>query len=321
MGLNGLNKPLRGIVPPMVTPLAGPDALDYPGIARLVEHILEGGVHGLFILGTTGDGPALSYQLRQEVIRRTCELVAGRVPVLVGITDTSYVESVRMAEFAARAGAQAVVLAPPYYFHVSQTDLMRLVESMVRENPLPLFLYNMPNLTKMQWEPETVALASDIPEVLGLKDSSGDLDYLHRALAAVRHKPDFTVLIGPEHLLLGGLLAGAHGGVCGGANLMPGMFVRLFDAFRGGDLEQARLLQNEITEIGTPLYQLGEAESSYIRGLKGALEVMAICAGRLVWPFAEAGAQQQAQILAHLRRYPRLWFGEIATNAVAGEAV
>ena len=292
----------------MVTPLKSADELDHTGLERLMEHVLGGGVHGVFILGTTGDGPALSYSLRQEVIRRTCDLSDGRVPVLVGITDTSYTESLRLAEYAARAGADAVVMAPPYYFHVSQADLMRLVEGMATESPLPVYLYNMPNLTKMQWEPETVALASEIPQVLGLKDSSGDADYLRRALAAVRHKPEFSVLVGPEHLLLAGLFAGVHGGVCGGANLMPRLFVQLFDAYQSGDLQVARALQATITEIGGPLYQTGEAQSSYIRGLKGALEVSGICSGKLARPFEEASTEQKLAIWRHLDSYPEVNF-------------
>ncbi len=312
-----LPKPLRGIVPPMVTPLRGPDELDCAGLERLAEHVLAGGVHGVFILGTTGDGPALSYGLRQEVIRRICALVGGRVPVLVGITDTSSTESLRLAEFAATAGADAVVLAPPYYFHASQADLMRLVEGMAGRSPLPLYLYNMPQLTKMQWEPETVARLSDLPQVLGLKDSSGDEDYLRRALAAVGHRPAFSVLVGPEHLLLEGLLAGVHGGVCGGANLMPGLFVQLFERFQSGDLEAAHALQASITAIGTPLYQTGETESSYIRGLKGALAVSGICSGRLAWPFEEADAEQKQAIRRHLDAHPEASFTPGPAPAVA----
>ncbi|MEO6804068.1 MAG: dihydrodipicolinate synthase family protein, partial [Granulicella sp.] len=269
-----------------------------------------GGVHGLFILGTTGDGPALSYALRQQVIERTCRQVAGRVPVLVGITDTSYIESVRMAQIAANAGAAAVVLAPPYYFHVSQADLLRLVGSMACDSHLPIYLYNMPDLTKAIWAPETVVRASEIPQVLGLKDSSGDMDYLRATLAAVKHKPDFSVLIGPEHLLLDGLLAGAHGGVCGGGNLFPHVFTSLFDAFTRGDIATARTLQERVIEIGTSLYTTGESSSSYIRGLKGALEVSGICSGKLPWPFAEADAAQKLVIRKHLQQYPETLIAE-----------
>src|SRR5215813_8285441 len=100
--------PLTGIIPPMVTPLRGRDELDVPGLERLIEHILNGGVSGLFILGTTGEGPSLSYRLRRELIERVCKQVNQRVPILVGITDTSFVESVNLARHSAESGADAV---------------------------------------------------------------------------------------------------------------------------------------------------------------------------------------------------------------------
>src|SRR4029079_1920353 len=105
---SSLPTPLRGIIPPMITPLIDRDTLDVEGLERLVEHLLAGGVHGLFILGTTGEGPSLSYKLRLELIERGCQHVRGRVPVLVGITDTSFTETVALAEEAADDGASAL---------------------------------------------------------------------------------------------------------------------------------------------------------------------------------------------------------------------
>src|SRR5213596_1084394 len=115
-----LPSPLRGIIPPMITPLLDRDTLDAAGLEKLIEHILGGGVSGLFILGTSGEGPSLSYRLRHELIRRVCQQVAARVPVLVGVTDTAFVESLNLAEHAAGAGAAAVVLAPTPYYPVDQ---------------------------------------------------------------------------------------------------------------------------------------------------------------------------------------------------------
>src|SRR5262245_26840129 len=115
-----LPKPLSGIIPPLATPLRDVDQLDHAGLERLIEYVLAGGVHGLFILGTTGEGPSLSYRLRCELIELACEQVNHRVPILVGITDTSAVESINLAERAADAGADAVVLAAPYYFAPNQ---------------------------------------------------------------------------------------------------------------------------------------------------------------------------------------------------------
>src|SRR6187401_480832 len=110
----------RGIIPPIITPLKDRDTLDVAGLENLVAHMLAGGVHGIFALGTTGEAPSLSYRLRREMVERTCQLVAGKVPVLVGITDTSFVESVELARHSAAQGAKAVVLSAPYYFPVGQ---------------------------------------------------------------------------------------------------------------------------------------------------------------------------------------------------------
>src|SRR5262245_20739945 len=116
-------EPLRGIVPPVVTPLQDRDTLDAAGLERVLEHILAGGVSGLFILGTTGEGPCLSYRLRRQCIERACRQVRGRVPVLVGIKDTAFVESLALARHAAECGAAAVVAAPPYYLPLGQPEL------------------------------------------------------------------------------------------------------------------------------------------------------------------------------------------------------
>src|SRR4051812_8767861 len=119
-----------GIIPPLVTPLCDRDRLDHGGLERLVEHVVGGGVSGVFILGTTGEAPSLGYRLRRELIERVCRLTAGRVPVLVGITDTAFVESVDLARSAADAGAAAVVLSTPYYFPVGQTELTAYVRNL-----------------------------------------------------------------------------------------------------------------------------------------------------------------------------------------------
>lgn len=120
------NRTFHGIVPPW-SPLSDRDVLDVEGLQRLVEHLIVGGVHGIFILGTTGEAPSLSYRLRRELINRVCQQVGARLSVLVGITDTSFVESVHLANHAAESGAAAVVLSTPYYFPAGQTEPARYV--------------------------------------------------------------------------------------------------------------------------------------------------------------------------------------------------
>jgi len=293
--------PLRGIIPPMVTPLTDRDSLDTEGLDRLVSHMLAGGVHGLFILGTTGEAPSLSHRLRRELIERTCEHVAGRVPVLVGITDTSFVESVQVACFAADAGAQGVVLAPPYYFPAGQPELIEYIEHIVPALPLPVFLYNMPSHTKLVFEPDTVRVAADIPGVAGLKDSSANMIYFHQLQMLLADHDEFSLLIGPEELLGETLLLGGHGGICGGANLRPQLYVDLYNAAVARDLEAVATLHEQVMAISGTIYSVGLYKSSYLKGLKCALSCLGICDDFMAEPFHRFREPERRIVQEHLQ--------------------
>ncbi|MCY2995930.1 MAG: dihydrodipicolinate synthase family protein [Planctomycetota bacterium] len=285
----------RGIFPPMVTPLRDRDTLDVAGLECLIEHILAGGVHGLFILGTTGEAPSLSYQLRRELIKRVCRQVRERVPVLVGITDTAFVESLNLARRAAEAGAQAVVLAPPYYFPSGQPELFEYVQHLTEELPLPLFLYNMPLMTKVVFEPQTIRRLLDNPRICGVKDSSGDLAYFDQLLALARERPDWTVLIGPEHLLADAVRRGGQGGVNGGANLHPRLFVELYDAASRRDTTRVAELQDQVLRLGR-IYQVGRHASAIIKGLKCALSLLGLCDDFMAEPFQRFREPERGQV-------------------------
>ncbi|MCA9039687.1 MAG: dihydrodipicolinate synthase family protein [Planctomycetaceae bacterium] len=302
MSESKLPKPLSGIIPPMITPLADRDTVDVEGLERLVEHILAGGVHGLFVLGTTGEAPSLSYQLRQEVLERTCKLVNGRVPVIVGITDTSYVESVNLAEFAADCGADACVLAGPYYFPAGQPELLEYVSHIAGELPLPLYLYNMPSLTKVTFDPNMVKQALDIPNVIGLKDSSGNMIYLHEIIQICKDRPDFTLLVGPEQLLAESVLLGGHGGINGGANLAPKLYVDLYNAAKAEDMVTVRKLHDQVMQLAMSIYTVGKHGSTYLKGLKCALSCSGICSDVLAEPFTNFKPAERAQVQAALEK-------------------
>jgi 2-dehydro-3-deoxy-D-pentonate aldolase len=274
----------RGIIVPLVTPLTARDTLDEPGLQRLVEHVIAGGVNGVFILGSSGEAPSLSYRLRGEVIVRACHMVAGRVPVLVGITDTAFVESVRLAETAAQAGADAVVLATPYYFPAGQTELIGYIENIARELPLPLMLYNMPSLTKVWFEIDTLRRLRGLERIVGVKDSSADLEY-YRALIGLREdRPDWSILIGPEHLLAESLHLGGDGGVCGGANLYPRLFTDCCQAVVTNDPAREADLRRQIDAL-QQIYTIGKYASRFIKATKCALSLMDICDDFMADPF------------------------------------
>src|ERR1051325_8062257 len=122
MQVPAMTAPLTGIIPPLVTPLKDRDTLDARGLERVIEHVLAGGVHGLFLLGTTGEGTSLSYRLRHELVSSACWQVNGRVPLLVAVTDTSFIESVNLARHSAACGANALVVAPPYQMQIGRAS-------------------------------------------------------------------------------------------------------------------------------------------------------------------------------------------------------
>jgi len=292
--------PCKGIVPPLVTPLTGRDRLDVAALERLIEHVLEGGVHGVFILGTTGEGPSLSHRLQREMIRQTGRIVAGRVPVFVGVTDPSFVESVDLARTASEAGADFVVLAAPFYFPVHQADLLQYTEEFARESALPTLLYNMPTHTKVSFDIATVARLLDNPRIVGVKDSSGSMLYFNQLLELARERPDFAVFMGPEELMAQAVLAGAHGGVCGGANLLPRLYVELFEAAVSDDLRLVAKLQHRVMRMSSKIYQVGPAPTGYLTGIKSALSLVDICSAIFAEPIHPLSEPQVATIRQHL---------------------
>jgi 2-dehydro-3-deoxy-D-pentonate aldolase len=288
-------KPLEGIIPPVITPLAGRDRLDEPGLERLLEHIIAGGVQGLFILGTCGEAPSLSYRLRRDLITRVCRQVRGRLPVLVGITDTSMVEAVGLGRYAADAGADALVTSAPYYFPIGQPELVNFVERLIGELPLPLYLYNMPQLTKVQFSLDTVKRFIDLEQIIGVKDSSGDLNYFQQLLEVVRTRPDWRLFMGQEYLLVDGLRLGGHGGVIGGANIDPALLVGIYHALKSRNEAKFAALNERLQCLGK-IYPVGQSASALIKGLKCALKLLGICNDELADPLMRYTPEEQAVI-------------------------
>jgi 4-hydroxy-tetrahydrodipicolinate synthase len=303
-----LAQPLRGIIPPMATPLLSSNELDEAGVERLVEHMIVGGVHGLFLLGTCGEGPSLSYAVRRQLVHRVAQQVDGRIPVLVSITDTSLAETVSAAHHAADAGADALVLAPPYYYPIDQADLVAYVLRVVGEAPLPVVLYNMPSLTKLTYDAATVRRLIEEERIVGLKDSSGDLAYFQsiRDLTSSA-RPDWSLFVGPEHLLWQVLERGGDGGVSGGANICPKLFVLIYEAALADCdtviVEQKEVfshLVDQVDRLGA-IYRVGPpSAASVIQGLKSALSVLGICENHVAPPLLPHTPQERDEVAAIL---------------------
>ena len=299
---------IHGIIPPLVTPLKADETLDLEAVGLLIEHVIAGGVHGLFILGTTGEGPNLSYDLRRQYIDFVTEKVNGRIPVVVSISDTAYAESLALADYSKKAGANAVAFTPPYYFIPGAPELHDFVQRMADNLSLPFFLYNMPALTKVSLPLDVVERGLNMENCLGLKDSSGDLFYYKKVKRLIGDR-DLTLLIGPEELLAESMLAGGNGGINGGANVFPKVYVKIYDLMQSGQFKDAEILQREVMEISCSLFTIGKHGSSIIKGIKGALQVKGIAKSHMAAPFCgfnPADLERVAEVIKKLEARPAL---------------
>lgn len=272
-----LASPLSGIIPPMVTPLAAPDRIDQEGAAKLVEHLIEGGVSGIFLLGTCGEGPALSFKMRSELVDCVCTLVADRLPVLVGVSDPSIDDAVGLAEHAADCGADAVVSTLPFYYQVGEREQADHLLRIAKRSPLPCVVYNMPGCVPSNITIEMLRRFIDEPNIIGFKDSSGDLEMFGEFCdLVIQQRPQWCRLMGPEHLLIPAVEAGGTGGVNGGANVAPSLFSSLYDATISKNLSSRKIYAKQ-AEVLARLYGAEPSATSVIQGLKMALYLSGIC--------------------------------------------
>lgn len=291
--------PLSGIIPPIVTPLISNTELDVQGLENLIKHILDGGVHGVFILGTTGEATNLDYNLRKEFINLTCKLVDKKVPVVVGITDTCLQGSLEIANAAKNAGADALVISSPYYLPISQNEFVNYLEELVPQLPLPFMMYNMPGCTKLNMSLNTVRKAKELGAI-GIKDSSGNLPYLLSLIEEFKDSPEFAIIAGSEIFIPETIKAGGHGAVAGGANIFPSLFVELYDACVNDDTKKIGLLRQKMVEIEEKIYNVGAHSSKYIKTIKSALSAMGICNDFVAMPFHRFDAVKSNQIKQNL---------------------
>lgn len=281
---------LHGIVPPIVTPLTNELKLDYKALERLLNRVMVPGINGIFILGTTGEAPSLSPEVKLELIRLTCDFASGRIPVLVGITDPALEVSLELAGAAKQFGAAALVAAPPFYYQITQDELIAYYLNLVSKVELPLYLYNMPPLTKITIKPKTVRILATNPKICGLKDSSGDIKYLTEVLEVKKLRPDWSILIGPEDLLHHGLELGADGGVNGGAQILPEIFGTFYNAFRAGNKQLVCELNLKIQKL-QKIYGEPPEPAGVVKSIKAALEILGICSSNVMPPLAHPDEQ------------------------------
>jgi 4-hydroxy-tetrahydrodipicolinate synthase len=296
---------LRGIVPPVVTPLAADLSPDLASFTRVIEHLLAGGVHGLFFLGSTSEVIFHDAPARRAILAHAVEVVNGRVPVLAGVVDPTTDRVIAHARDAAAIGVDGLVVTAPFYTRTSQAETIAHFRHVRDAVKTPVIAYDIPVAVHIKLDRATVGTLAREGVIAGLKDSSGDDGSFRYVLADMADRPDFFCMTGGELGVDGALLMGAHGAVPGLANVDPAGYVRLWNAARRGDWATARAEQErlcrlfEIVRCGLPRTSAGAAG---VGGFKTAMRALGIIAtNRMARPQPALDDAEAAAVAAILR--------------------
>lgn len=287
---------IKGIIPPLVTPLTNNLDLDKEALNRLIEYVVSGGVSGVFLLGSCGENASLTNDIRCQIINAAVGIVSKRVPIFVNITAPSHKESLQLADYAYAHGADYVIVAPPFYYVMNQIELVAYVEMMAGKVPLPLILYNAPQYTKTGFEPESVEKLSKHDNIVGIKDSSGNMMFIHELLG-FKNDTNFSLLVGPELFLGEGVLNGCDGGINGGANIFPELFVKIYEAALKRDIKKMLQLQEWVRKIQKNIYQAIDSPMRLIIGIKYALSLKGVCSAHMAMPVYEDLTENKKKII------------------------
>jgi 4-hydroxy-tetrahydrodipicolinate synthase len=271
---------VHGIIPPVATPMQANEDLDLPRLRWFLDRLISAGVHGVFVLGTNSEFYALDDAEKQAVVAAAVAHVNKRVPVWVGTGAETTREAVRHTKMAEREGADGVSVITPYFISPTQQEIFDHYRRIAESTRLPVVLYNNPGTCGgVKIEPETVARLAEIPNVVAIKDSSGDLQNTQECVRLV--PPRFSVLMGRDTLIFAGLMMSTRGAVPATGNIAPALLVEIYEAFQRGDLAAAKAAQLRLNPL-----RLALGLCTAPGAVKAALEVLGVGVGPCRAPVA-----------------------------------
>ncbi|WP_127127091.1 4-hydroxy-tetrahydrodipicolinate synthase [Georgenia sp. SYP-B2076] len=285
----------EGIIPALVTPLDQQGELLEDGLRDVLDYVIAGGVHGVFVLGSSGEIYGLSDAQKRRVIEITVEHVAGRVPVYAGASEITTRDCIKTAQMVQEiGGVSALSVLTPYFMTPTQSELVEHYTAIAGETDLPILLYGNPGRTKVSLPLTTVLTLAEVTNIVGVKDSSGDLtlttDYL-------REVPEgFSVLVGKDTLIHAGLSHGAAGAIASTANVVPRLVSEIYNSYRRGDLARSLELQYRLS----PLRGLVD-KATFPVALKEGLRFAGVEAGYCFAPARDMAEPYRAQLAAVVR--------------------
>lgn len=266
---------ITGILTPHMVPLDGNGQINEAELRRYVDWLIQRGVHGLYPNGSTGEFVRFTPEERRRIVQVVCEQAAGRVPVLAGAAEANARETLAACEAYAGFGARAVAIVSPFYYRLSSESVYAYFREIALHSPIDVTLYNIPMFASPIDVP-TIRRLAELERVVGIKDSSGDLAFMMRMIAAIRpYRPEFSFLTGWEAVLVPMLMIGADGGTHAISGVVPELTRQMFDLARSRELDKAMALQYRLLELfDAMLYS-----ADFPEGFRAAVELRGFAMG------------------------------------------
>lgn len=281
-----MNIRFEGIFAPTITPLDEKERVDELGFNNQLNRLIDSGIHGIYLLGTSGEFTTLTNTERERAMDIAVKAIGGRVPIICGVMDTSTQRVIHNIKIATQFGIDAVAATPGYYYpSTDDADLIEFYYDVAASTELPVFIYNIPSTVKTAIKPYVVAqLAETCENIVGIKDSSGDWTNCLSLLARLGDKTDFSIMLGSHTALGAAVLFGADGGVVSIANVAPKESVALYNAAKARDIDEVHRLQKLLLRL-SKIYTYGQGVS----GMKACLEILEVCNAYTTGPLLPIG--------------------------------
>lgn len=285
----------KGIIPPVVTPITEDGQFNEPVYRQLLKHLLDNGVHGLFPFGTTGEFYAFTNEDYRHILEVTVEVAAGKVPVYAGTSHITTKGTIALVKVAKEVGVDAVSVLTPMFISQTQAEIYEFYRAVAESTDLPIIVYNNRPKTNVTVEPATMARLAEIPNIVGVKDSTGDMTNTAEYIRLTRHLDDFHVLMGRDTLIYAGLCYGATGSIAACANVAPKTTVKIYERFMAGDMAGALEAQYELAPL-----RIACNMGTFPAVIKEGLCMQGINVGGCVPPIAKVTPEEKAKLKAVL---------------------
>ena len=282
---------LKGMVPPIGTPLNADETVDEKGLRKLVNHLIDGGVDGIFVNGSMGCFALLTDAEQIRAIEIVADEVNGRVPVVAGISDTGTKRVIEKTKIIEKFKVDYLTAVVPYFFRLTQQQGKRFFQEVANSAQKPVLIYNNPYLIPLDFEVSTLLDLAEEPNIVGLKDSNQDQNRLTGLFEAFRGKDNFTIMLGTELLIPQGLMMGADGAIGGAHNIAPRFAAELYQAHLAGDYETSFARSRDLAKICN-IFQYGAIWG----GFEAALQLLGICEKTVFEPYSKATAEEKEKV-------------------------